>query len=172
MTYIPAFDPFAASYRMLHILTHLQPHEVVEADRLCIFDFYLLFPTEAHHIRLRRSEADLRTLLRQYVPKKANPYCTVPHRRRLFGDMRPYQFAALRRLAATGLICPRQLLAGQVKVADMQRLRQVTDMLAPLPVGEANMIAWLYHSFRTTPMGGEYGLKYRTQLMEYKYDGQ
>ena len=51
MTYIPAFDPFAASYRMLHILTHLQQDEVVEADRLCIFDFYLLFPTEAHHIR-------------------------------------------------------------------------------------------------------------------------
>ena len=53
MTYIPAFDPFAASYRMLHILTPLQQDEVVEADRLCIFDFYLLFPPEAHHIRLR-----------------------------------------------------------------------------------------------------------------------
>ena len=72
MTYIPAFDPFAASYRMLHILTHLQQDEVVEADRLCIFDFYLLFPTEAHHIRLRRSEGDLRTLLRQYVGTVAN----------------------------------------------------------------------------------------------------
>ena len=40
------------------------------------------------------------------------------------------------------------------------------------PVGDANVIAWLYHCFRATPMGGEYGLKYRTQLMEYKYDGQ
>lgn len=172
MMYIPAFDPFSACYRMLHILEHMGYGEPVEVDRLRIFDYYLLFPARAYAIHLRQAEGGFRSLRRQYVPRQANPYQAVLSDRRLFERMCPYQMAALRRLAACGLISPAWLLEGEVRVTSEPCLRQVTSATDPLPVAEGNVIAWLCHCFRTTPLGGEYGLKYRTQLMEYKYDGQ
>lgn len=42
--YNPAFDPFNGIYRMLNILKHFDTHEIVEVDRLRIYDFLC-----AHH---------------------------------------------------------------------------------------------------------------------------
>ena len=172
MMYIPAFDPFAACYRMLHILAILGTGEVMEADRLRILDYYLMLPVRVYGIRLRNSESAFRALRRQYVPRRESPYCVVTNERRLFERMRPYQMTALHRLAACGLISPGRLLPGEVSVPDAQCLAQAVAALEPLPASGRNVIAWLDHCFRTTPLAGEYGLKYRTQLMEYKYDGQ
>lgn len=172
MMYIPAFDPFAACYRMLRILEHMGCAAPVEVDRLRMFDYYLAFPARVYAIHLRRGESGFRNLRRQYVSRQANPYQAVVSDRRLFERMRPYQMAALCRLAACGIVSPHWLARGEVRVASQSRLRQLTCATAPLPVAGRNVIAWLCHCFRTTPLGGEYGLKYRTQLMEYKYDGQ
>ena len=46
----------------------------------------------------------------------------------------------------------------------MSQLEEMSDK-------ENNIISWLNSCFRTTPLAGTYGLKYRTQLLEYKYDG-
>lgn len=42
MMYNPAFDPFNGIYRMLNILRHFGVGEIIEVDRLRIYDFYLL----------------------------------------------------------------------------------------------------------------------------------
>lgn len=172
MMYIPAFDPYAACYRMLHLLDRLGAERPVEADRLRILDFYLLFPARVYGIRLRRSESDLRALRRQWVARCDSPYSAVTNERRLFERMRPYQTIALHRLAACGLVSAPHLLRDQVLVPDPSRLRQVTDSLVPLPEQGCRVVDWLCHCFRTTPLSGEYGLKYRTQLIEYRYDGK
>lgn len=52
--YNPAFDPFNGIYRMLNILKHFDTHEIVEVDRLRIYDFYLLFPYKAYMIRFKK----------------------------------------------------------------------------------------------------------------------
>ena len=171
MMYNPAFDPFHGIYRMLLILRDFQQGDLVEVDRLRIYDFYLLFPYKAYKIRLRKDEQDFRKQLRQYVSPKQNPYNESTNDRRLFEQLRPYQMIALSHLASYGLISPRHLLRQQVKVADAQKMKQVMQQLGEGEAADRNVISWLNLCFRTTPLSGVYGLKYRTQLLEYKYDG-
>ncbi len=169
--YNPAFDPFNGIYRMLHILRDFGLEDSVEVDRLRIYDFYLLFPYKTYNIRLRPEEKDFRGQRQQYIKAKKNPYNESTNDRRLFEQLRPYQMIALSHLASYGLISPDHLLRQQVKVADVDKMRLVMEQLGDMPATESNVISWLNLCFRTTPLTGVYGLKYRTQLLEYKYDG-
>ena len=156
---------------MLNILRHFDAGEVVEVDRLRIFDFYLLFPYKTYKIRLKRTEEDFRKRLAKYVEKKVNPYNVSSNDRRLFERLRPYQMIALSHLASYGLISPKLLLEQRVKVIDTGKMQQVLSQLEPMPESERNVISWLSYCFRNLPLNGSYGLKYRTQLLESKYDG-
>lgn len=169
--YNPAFDPFNGIYRMLNILRHFDVGEVFEVDRLRIYDFYLLFPYKTYKIRLKRTEEDFRKRLAKHIEKKENPYNVSSNDRRLFERLRPYQMIALSHLASYGLISPKLLLEQRVKVIDAAKMQQVLSQLEPMPASESNVISWLSFCFRTIPLNGDYGLKYRTKLLESKYDG-
>ncbi len=169
--YNPAFDPFNGIYRMLYILSDFEEEDFVEVDRLRIYDFYLLFPYKAYKIRLKTTETDFKQELGKYIDKKPNSYNETTHDRRLFERLRPYQMIALSHMASHGLIAPRLLLEQKVRVVNREKMRQVMSGLDAMPAKERNVISWLNYCFRTTPLAGTYGLKYRTQLLEYKYDG-
>lgn len=170
--YNPAFDPFNGIYRMLNILKHFDTTECVEVDRLRIYDFYLLFPYKAYKIRMKPSETDLKKRLSKFVAaKKANPYNSTSNDRRLFLQLKPYQMIALSHIASYGLIDPQLLLQQKVKVCDEAKMQLVMSQLEEMPATEHNIISWLNHCFRNTPLDGTYGLKYRTKLLESKYDG-
>lgn len=170
--YNPAFDPSNGIYRILNILKHFDVNECIEVDRLRIYDFYLLFPYKVYSIRLQKTETRFKKLLHQYVAdKKENPYNKVTNDRRLFHQLQRYQMIALSQIASYGLIDPELLLKQKVKVTDAARMQQVMSQLEEMPQAESNIIAWLNLCFRTIPLNGTYGLKYRTQLLEYKYDG-
>ena len=170
--YNPAFDPSNGIYRILNILKHFDVNECIEVDRLRIYDFYLLFPYKVYSIRLQKTETRFKKLLHQYVAdKKENPYNKVTNDCRLFHQLQRYQMIALSQIASYGLIDPELLLKQKVKVTDTARMQQVMSQLEEMPQAESNIIAWLNLCFRTTPLNGTYGLKYRTQLLEYKYDG-
>ena len=172
MIYTPAFDTFHTIYRMLHILKHFDNEPYVEVERIRIFDYYLLFPHRAHAISLRKSEeSGFKATLRKYVPVKDNPYHANTNDRRLFERLRPYHMIALSHIAGYGLISPGHLLDRQVKVTDPDRLRDVISRLDKMQNTESNVLSWLCLCFRTTPVNGEWGLKFRTGLLEYKYDG-
>ena len=91
--------------------------------------------------------------------------------RRLFLQLKPYQMIALSHIASYGLIDPQLLLQQKVKVCDEAKMQLVMSQLEEMPATEHNIISWLNHCFRNTPLDGTYGLKYRTKLLESKYDG-
>lgn len=169
--YNPAFDPFNGIFRMLHILSLFKMEDSVEVDRLRIYDFYLLFPYKAYKIRLRRTEADFKKRLRKFVAKDENPYNKPSNDKLLFERLKRYQLIALRHIASYGLISPKFLMEQKVKVADAAKMQQVMSLLEAMSATEHNVISWLDYCFHTTPLNGTYGLKYRTQLLESKYDG-
>lgn len=78
MMYNPAFDPFNGIYRMLNILRHFGVGEIIEVDRLRIYDFYLLFPYKTYKIRFKRTEENFRKRLTQYVEKRRTPITHPP----------------------------------------------------------------------------------------------
>ncbi len=169
--YNPAFDPFNCIYRMLLILRDFEHEEYVEVDRLRIYDFYLLFPYKTYTIRFKPTEKELKDRLSQFVSRRQNPYNETTNDRRLFEQLRPYQMIALGHMAGYGLISPEHLLMYQVKVIDKEKMHLILSRLGEAPASERNLISWLNLCFRTTPLCGTFGLKYRTRLMEYKYDG-
>ena len=171
MIYTPAFDTFNTIYRMLHILSHFDTEKYVEVERMRIFDYYLLFPHRAHKIRLKPGEGEFRVHLKRFVSSKVNPCHTITNDRRLLERLRPYQMIALSHIASYGLISPEHLLNQQVKVADPDKLRDVISRLEKMEGIEGNVLSWLCLCFRTTPINGVFGLKYRTNLLESKYDG-
>ena len=121
--YNPAFDPFNGIYRMLNILKHFDTHDIVEVDRLRIYDFYLLFPYKAFNIRLKSTETDYKKRLARFVKeKKANPYNKTTSDRRLFLQLQRYQMIALSHIASYGLIDPQLLLHQKVKVSDAAKM--------------------------------------------------
>ena len=152
--YVPAFDPFHAIYRMLNILKRFDGNETIEVDRLRIYDFYLLFPFQANKTSL-----------------KITPYNSISNSRRIFERLRPCQMIALSHLASYGLIDPKMLLQQKVAVADADKMQQVMLQLDEMSPEESNVLSWLMLSFRNTPLNGVDGLKYRTKLIESKYDG-
>lgn len=169
--YVPAFDPFHAIYRLLHILTRFQGDESVEVDRVCIFDFYLLFPERTYAIHLKADETDLRTLRTKYVKRRTNPYNPYIQNRRLYARIHTYQLIALNHLAAYGLLCPQSLREHRIRLTQPEQINELIRQIEPLPEEEQNVLSWLSLSFRLTPLRGTDGLKHRTGLLEYKYDG-
>lgn len=169
--YVPAFDPFHAIYRLLHILTRFQGDESVEVDRVCIFDFYLLFPERTYAIHLKADETDLRTLRTKYVKRRSNPYNPYIQNRRLYARIHTYQLIALNHLAAYGLLCPQSLCEHRIRLMQPEQINELIRHTEPLSEEEQNVLSWLSLSFHLTPLRGTDGLKHRTGLLEYKYDG-
>lgn len=168
--YNPAFDTFHCIYRMLNIIKHFDVGECIEVDRLRIYDYFLLFPYLTYSIRLRKSEDDFRQQRKKLVCfSKSSPYNASTNHRQLFARLRAYQMIALSQLASYGLINPELLLEQKVQVADAEKMKEIMKTMVDMPIKEQNIISWLNYCFRHTPLGGIYGLKYRTMLMEYKY---
>ena len=169
--YVPAFDPFHTIFRMLYILKRFDGNETVEVDRLRIYDFYLLFPYLANKISLKSDEKQLKDSRRKFIPSKITPYNYISNSRRIFERLHPYQMIALSHLASYGLIDPEMLLQQKVSVTDAEKMHQVMSQLDVMSPEDANVLSWLMLSFRNTPLNGVDGLKYRTKLIESKYDG-
>ena len=78
---------------------------------------------------------------------------------------------ALGHLASYGRIDPERLWQQKVRILNPELMHDVVSQLDAMSDDERNTLSWLSHSFRTTPLGGKYGLKSRTHLIESKYDG-
>ena len=171
MIYTPAFDLYHSIYRMLHILSHFCSKDEVEVDRLRMWDFYVLFPFKTYDIKVMNKETEIREYRGKFISNKRNPYNEVFDDRRLFERMRPYQTLALNMIASFGIISPDQLRRHTVRIVNDNRIHALVAQLGPLTTTQSNTLSWLSLYFRTMPVGGVYGLKHRTNLLESKYDG-
>lgn len=169
--YNQAFDLYHGIFRILHILNRFQNNEVLELDRLRIWDFYLLFPYKTYEIRLSREHKEIALFRKTYIKQGANPYDSVYDGRKLLERLRPYQIGALSCLASYGIINADKLLDNEVEITDRSKLIALTQNLANLSDEENNVLSWLCTFFRTFPLNGNNGFKSRTKLIISKYDG-
>ena len=165
LVYHPAFDIYNCVFRMLQLMTSMKQNEV-ELDRLRIWDFYLTFPNEARKISY---PADLSELKKIFKTKQENPYEDLIDPKRIIERMKPYQVSALRCLASYGLIDSKMLAKNIVKRTDKEIPIEILSKFSELTVEKSNIIK-LIVGFRELPLYGKMGLKYRTGLIEFKYD--
>ena len=168
--YNQAFDLYHTIYRFLQVLNRFEERTTIEVERIRIWDFFLLFPREAHDIRLKRTESDIKKLRRDFIKNTPNPYDKIPEKKKVFEKIKPYQMAALNCLASYSIIDKKELLNNKVVVVNKNLLTEYITAHGEPSATEKNVISLMTGHFFQISLYGSDGLKNRTQLMESKYD--
>ena len=169
ITYNPAFDLYHTIFRMAHILEKMNEQKAVEIDRVRIWDFYLLYPVQLNHVSLKIDETEIRQA-RKLLKLKETSYDYKGDIRKLFEWIKPFQVSALRCLVSCGILDKDEFENGSVKVADNGKLNAFVEAAGDVNVHEKNILKFLNFLFGGMPLTGAYGMKYRTNLLESKYD--
>ncbi|SEJ72656.1 hypothetical protein SAMN04487995_6137 [Dyadobacter koreensis] len=167
LVYHPAFDIYNCAFRILQIM-NLMKQDEIEVDRLRIWDFYLTFPNEARKITFPNDLAELKKVFKS---KSENPYEDLMDPKRIIERMEPYQTSALRCLVSYGLIDGSSLSKSVVKRTEKDIPAELAVKLSDLSKEKLNIIK-LILGFRELPLYGKVGLKFRTGLIDFKYDAK
>ena len=170
--YNQAFDLYHCIYRVLNFLNRYDSNDIIEIDKLRIWDFYLLFPNKIHDIKLKNDESDIRELRKKYIKKTKNPYEVVLENKKVFEKLKPYQLSALNCIASYGIINKEMLIQQRILIENKDLLSDYISKFDVISNKEKNIISLMTSHFYKMSLFGEYGLKYRTNLMESKYDAK
>jgi hypothetical protein len=168
--YNPAFDIYHTIFRILQLLNRFDDGMIIETERIRIWDFYLLFPSKIHEIKLKKEEEDIRKLRRTYVKKTDNPYQEIHESAKIFEKLKQYQLAALNCIASYGIISKELLNQQRVSLTNKELLSEIVKKYDDLSATEKNVISLMTSHFNQVSLYGTNGLKGRTGLMESRYD--
>src|SRR5476649_1667680 len=118
LIYHPAYDAYHCLFRMIALIDHFNE---IEVDKARILDFYLIFPSLVSEIRMPHNYSSIKKIAKKYSNNYRNPISIVA----TFRDMHQIQIAAIRCLAATGLIELTELDRGVIKRSE----REIPDGL-------------------------------------------
>lgn len=172
IVYNQAFDLYHAIFRILHFLNRFQEGDIIEVDRLRIWDFYLLFPNKINEIRLKKYESDIRKIKKEFIKDSDNPYEMITDERKVFDRIKPYELNALNCIASYGIIDKEALKQQRVLITNKQILNDFISQIQELSRKESNVISLMALHFFDVSLFGVDGLKNRTNLMESKYDAE
>lgn len=163
LIYHPAYDAYHCVFRMLLIAEHVKN---LETDKARLLDFYLVFPGVVRKIRLPDSLRELRAQAKKVV----NVYREPVSEASTFQEMRHIQEAALRSIAASGLLNMGAFAAGYISRSNASIPSSLDEKLKTF-LDEGGAVArGVLKGLSAIPLLGHDGLKHRTQLMEYRYD--
>lgn len=168
IVYHAAFDMYNCMFRLLLILSRIKVEEV-EMEKMLIWDYYVTFPNRVSQISFPQ---DLKSQYTKIFKEKKNLYDEVLDDVKVFSRMRSYQTEALRCLAAYGLIDSDQLLKSRIKRTDKPLPSALQERINEVPNRLRNVITLIEGPFTDLPLYGAKGFKFRTKLIDYKYDIQ
>jgi hypothetical protein len=137
----------------------------MEIDRIRIWDFFFLFPDQTKNISFPRHLH----YLKQSTLRTYNPYDELTDPQRVFDQMKEYQLLALKYLVAYGFINSELLSKEDVERTNKRIPTKLLERMNEVNNAE-NFIIKLALSFADLPLSGEGGLKYRTKLVDIRYD--
>ena len=168
IVYHAAFDLYNCMFRMLLILSRMK-NEEVEMEKLLIWDYYVTFPERVSKISFPQ---EFRLQYQRIFKEQNNPYEEVLDDVKVFTRMRSYQIEALRCLAAYGLIDSEGLMNSRIHRTDMELPVALRERIEEVPTRLRNVITLIESPFTDLPLYGAKGFKFRTKLIDYKYDIQ
>lgn len=164
LIYHPAFDAYHCVFRMLALINSL-PDTELEMLRIC--DFYLVFPSAIKNIRLPSELSHGRKIAKV----SSNIYRDPINTKQTFRDMSQIQLAALRNIAAFGIIDIDNYERGLIKKNTLFKPPEKILHQLELYLDEHSEVAsFVINELSKVPLLGLNGLKHRTELLEYRYD--
>lgn len=168
--YNQAFDLYHCIFRVLHLLNNIKKEDVLEVDRIRIWDFYLLFPEKIHEIRLKQDEKTIRQIRKQLIKITNNPYEKINNNKKIFERLNQYQISALNCIASYGIISKDNLILNKVSIINKDILDDYISKVIDVSQSQTNVISLLTTYFYDISLFGSDGLKSRSNLIESKYD--
>jgi hypothetical protein len=150
---------------MIQVLNRL-PDDSYQIERLRILDFYLLFPSTLKDVTFPRDAMRFKSV----IPASPNPYEEVRDPNRIFTRIEPYQIAAIKYMAAHGLIDSEQLSTGKVRRTSISLPPGLIGTIDVATRKDKEILDLLTGPFRNIDLYGKSGLKARTNLFEFRYD--
>jgi hypothetical protein len=163
LIYHPAFDAYHCVFRMLLLADKILD---LETDKAKLLDFYILFPGMVKNMRLPDSLKNLRSQAKKAVNVYRDPVSEVS----TFREMRHIQDAALKCIAASGLIDLERYEAGYVTRTQLPTNLVLKTMQENFLNSNQPIITEILTGLSSIPLLGNDGLKHRSQLMEHRYD--
>jgi len=155
LIYHPAFDNYHCVARILKILANI-PLKEYSRDRIKIYDYFILFPTELRKATLPTAWGRFKTI------KEQNRFNEVQNSRDIFMRISPFQDLALRALATYDLI-DRDLYAKDL----IKRTPKTVDFELKLDKTERLLFEFINDYSNKITLKE---LKERTKLMEHRYE--
>ena len=169
LSYQKCFDPYNAVFRFLQLRSQVWGKLEIDKEKICILDFFIVFPSQISTIRVERGHLALK---RKAIKETGNqiPYARLPPNSELLLKMRPFQEAALATLASRDLIDRKawdrgHIIAGPTSPPDVLH-KKVEYENTRYP----NLMQFITCLATEYSLNGENGLKDRTKLMEFRYD--
>lgn len=163
LIYHPAYDAYHCLFRMIALIDHVNE---IEVDKARILDFYLIFPALLAEVRMPHNYSPIKKEAKKYSNDYRNPINSSS----TFRDMHEIQMAAIRCLAATGLIELESLEKGIIERANKSipdgLLLSMRDFLNE----KKDVYIFIINTLSQFHLTGKDGLKDRTNLMEFRYD--
>ncbi|MBC5788732.1 ABC-three component system middle component 5 [Providencia sp. JUb39] len=163
LIYHPAYDAYHCLFRMIAIVDHVQELEV---DKARILDFYMIFPSLIQNIRMPVNYSQIKKLAKLYH----NQYHDPISQDITFKDMYQIQLAAIKCLAATGLIVKEKLNRGLIYRTNMKIPDELLISMKKYLERRDDINSFIIEKLSQFHLFGKDGLKDRTGLMEYRYD--
>ena len=162
LRYHPVHDPHHAAFRFLRLLVE-RPERKLEALKLRILDFYLLFPAEIESIQFPNQIRRWKTRFRA----ESNKYFSTVSRFSVFHQMQePQEFALLSLEAREVVNCSDDYISlnlGNVPSDIEKKARRRNEE-------QEDLVYFLVEHLADFELHGNDGLKRRTGLAEFKYD--
>jgi hypothetical protein len=163
--YHPAKDVNHCTYRMLSLLVNLDSNLTVEKLRL--LDFYYAFP---HFLKeIKPWPTDIKEF-KKYTTKIDEPFEKITNKKRLFFEMTEIQKTSISLLHAKGLIKDSEFRSGKIVTTHDLIPLEMNELIKNDPFTNTNIFKTIVTALSKTPWEGKQGLKYRSGLLEYKYD--
>lgn len=166
LIYHPALDFNHTIFRILQLLHHMKMDKV-EIERIQIWDFYYVFPSQIQHNFQFTKET---TKLKKIFSLPQNPYEDIQNSQKVFSQMKELQNMAIKSLASKGIISIDSLDQGIVQLIPEKLPKSLVEGLKEVSLSQQNVIKLITSPFNDLPMYGNAGFKRRTGLIEFKYD--
>lgn len=163
LIYHPAYDAYHCLFRMIALIDHVNK---IEVDKARILDFYLIFPALLAEVRMPHNYSPIKKEAKKYSNDYRNPingYST-------FRDMHEIQMAAIRYLAATGLIELKPLEKGIIERTSKSIPDGLLLSMRDFFNAKKDVYTFIISTLSQFHLTGKDGLKDRTNLMEFRYD--
>lgn len=167
LIYDQALDPYHTSIRLMAILDAAKERSVqLSIDAARIADYFLVYPSKMSEFTF---PAEFRNI-RNAVKESGNPYRNAPGMRAAFERMRPIFTAALSGLVAAKYVKDEAFSSGLIQLSDSALPDLFQAAISRFRTRQTAVGKFILSDLLDMPANGERGLKYRSRLIEYRYD--